>query len=233
MHGGPVRGVVNKPNLRMLGLFGFVLLPMFYLCYMGEMGAALGFDPYLLFTILVAMLVFSVFEIPIFRLRTRKPNYTGSEARLLGELYSVPVEEELSTGDPRVYDTKVTLNVGGFVLPLLLALYIAPLAPFLETLLIAVILIASTHFLSKLGGGVGIIVPSYVVLISIPFALILAPGSVAAMILVGGILGILIGMMTLLYPIEEGSAFLNLGGVGSFEAIYVTVLLAVILSFFA
>ncbi|MDI6888421.1 MAG: DUF1614 domain-containing protein [Methanocellales archaeon] len=227
-----MRGVVNKPNLRILELFGFILLPMFYLCCIGEMGVVLDLDPYLLFTILVAMLVFSVFEIPVFRVRTRKPNYARGEAKLLGELYSVPVEEELSTGDPRVYDTKVTLNVGGFVLPLLLALYIARIAPFLETLLIAVIMIASTHFLSKLEGGVGIIVPSYISLISIPFAFILAPGSVASIILVGGVLGILIGMMTLLYPIEEGSAFLNLGGVGSFESMYVTVLLAVVLSFF-
>jgi len=228
-----MRGVVNKPNLRVLGLFGFVLLPMLYLCYIGEIGPALGLDSYFLFIMLVAMLVFSVFEIPIFRLRTIKPKYTGGEARLLGELYSVPVEEELSTGGPYVYNTKITLNVGGFILPLLLALYIAPLAPFLETLSVAVIMVVSTHFLSRLEGGVGIIVPSYLALISIPFAFILAPGSVAAMILVGGILGILIGMMTLLYPIEEGSAFLNLGGVGSFEAIYVTVLLAVVLSFFA
>lgn len=224
---------MNKPNLRVLGLFGFVLSPMLYLCYAGKIGPALGLDSYFLFIMLVAMLVFSVFEIPMCRLRTKKPKYTRGEARLLGELYSVPVEEELNTGDPYVYNTKITLNVGGFILPLLLALYIAPLAPFLETLLVAVIMVISTHFLSRLEGGVGIIVPSYLALISIPFAFILAPGSVAAITLVGGIFGILIGMLTLLYPIEEGSAFLNLGGVGSFEAIYVTVLLAVMLSFFA
>jgi len=228
-----MRGVVNKPNLRILGLFGFVLLPIFYLCCMGEMGTVFGLDPYSLFILLLAMLVFSVFEIPILRMRTRKPSYARGEARLLGEVYSVPVEEELSTGDPRVYDTKVTLNVGGFILPLFLALYIVSLSPFLETLLIAVIMIASTHFLSRLEGGIGVIVPSYIVLISIPFALILAPESAASVTLVGGVLGILIGTITLLYPIEEGSAFLNLGGTGSFEAIYVTVLLAVVLSFFA
>ncbi|UZE92758.1 MAG: DUF1614 domain-containing protein [Methanosarcinales archaeon] len=227
-----MRGIVNEPNLKVLVPFGFILPPLLYLCYTGEIGSALGLDSYLLFVLLVAMLVFSVLEIPVFRLKTRKPNYTGGEARLLGELYSVPVEEELSTGSPSVYNTKITLNIGGFVLPLLLAFYVVSLAPFLETLSVALIMILSTHFLSRLEAGVGIIVPSYVVLISIPFALILAPGNVGSVILVGGVLGILIGMMTLLYPIEEGSAFLNLGGVGSFEAIYITVLLAVILSFF-
>lgn len=228
-----MRGLINKPDFKTVALFGFILLPMAYLCFTGKLGHVLGLDPPLIFAAVVAMLIFSVFEIPVYRLRTRKPSYTKDEARLLGRLYSVPVEDELSTGEPRVYHTTITFNVGGFIIPLLLILGIRYNVPFLETLLVAILLAASTHFLSRLEAGIGIIVPDYIGLISIPFAFILAPDNIASVVFIGGILGILIGLTTRLHPIERGSAFINLGGVGSFKAVYITAILSLLLSFLA
>ncbi|ATZ61012.2 MAG: DUF1614 domain-containing protein [Methanosarcinales archaeon Met12] len=228
-----MRGLINTPDCKAVALFGFILLPLVYLRYTGKLGPVLGLDSYLILATVAAMLLFSVFEIPIHRMRTRKPSYTGGEASLLGRLYSVPVEDELSTGAPRVYHTTITLNVGGFIIPLLLILGTRYNVPFLETVLVTMILAVSTHFLSKMEAGIGIIVPNYIGLASIPFAFILAPESIASVVLIGGVLGILIGLMTRLHPIEEGSAFINLGGVGSFRAICITVVLSLLLSFFA
>lgn len=228
------RGLINKPDLKMLALFGFVLLPIFYLCYVGKLGHPLGLYSHTLFIIITAMLLLQIFEIPLYHTRTKKPDYTSREASLLGEIYSVSLEEELKRGDSRIYDTTVTLNMGGFILPLLFALSLLYITPMLEAILIMLIMIVATHFLSEPKSGVGITVPNYIGLLTVPFALALAPQSIASVILVSGVLGILIGMMTLLYSIKEcGSAYVNLGGTGSFQAVYITVLLSVLFSFFA
>ncbi|MDI6902899.1 MAG: DUF1614 domain-containing protein [Methanocellales archaeon] len=227
------RGLINKPDLRMLALFGFVLLPIFYLCYVGKLGHPLGLCSHTLFIIITAMLLLQIFEIPLYHTRTKKPDYTSREAFLLGEIYSVSLEEELKSAG-RIYDTTVTLNMGGFILPLLFALSLLRITPMLEAILIMLIMIVATHFLSEPKSGVGITVPNYIGLLTVPFALALAPQSIASVILVSGVLGILIGMMTLLYSIKEcGSAYVNLGGTGSFQAVYITVLLSVLFSFFA
>ncbi len=228
-----VRGLINKPDMKMFALFGFMLLPIFYLFYVGKLGTSIGISPNALFIIITAMFLFQVFEIPLYRTRTKKPDYTSSEALLLGEAYSVPLEEELKTGEPRIYYTTVTLNIGGFILPLLLALRLLYSTPMLEVILIMLIMIIATNLLSEPKSGVGIMVPKSIGLLTVPLALILAPQSIAPVIFVSGILGILIGMITQLYSIKEcGSAYVNLGGIGSFQAIYITVLLSVLFSFF-
>ncbi len=228
-----VRGLINKPDLKMFALFGFVLIPIFYLCYVGKLGSSFGLFPNILFIIITAMLLLQVFEIPLYHTRTKKPDYTSREALLLGEVYSVPLEEELKIGEPRIYDTTVTLNIGGFILPLLLTLNLLYIVPMLEAILITLIMIVATYFISESKSGVGITVPNYIGLLTIPLALVLAPQSIAPVILVSGVLGILIGMMTLLSSIKEcGSAYVNLGGTGSFQAVYITVLLSVLFSFF-
>ncbi|MDD2665810.1 MAG: DUF1614 domain-containing protein [Methanocellales archaeon] len=229
-----VRGLINKPDSKMFALFGFLLLPIFYLCYVGKLGNSLGLFPNTLFAIIAAIFLLQVFEMPLYRTRTKKPDYTSHEALLLGEVYSVPLKEELESGDPRIYNTMVTLNIGGFILPLLFALSVFHITPMLETILITLIMIVATNLLSEPKSGVGITVPSCIGFLTIPFALALSPQSIAPVILVSGVLGILIGMVTRLHSIKErGSAYVNLGGTGSFQAVYITVLLSVLFSFFA
>lgn len=227
------RGLINKPDMKMFALFGFILLPIFYLFYVGKLGISLGISPKIFFITITAILILQAFEIPLYRTRTKKPDYTSGEASLLGEVYSVPLEEELKIGEQRIYYTTVTLNIGGFILPLIIALRLLYITPMLEVILITLIMIIATNLLSEPKSGVGITVPKSIGLLTVPLALILAPQSIAPVIFVSGILGILIGMTTQLYSIKErGSAYVNLGGIGSFQAIYITVLLSVMFSFF-
>ncbi|MFC1786607.1 DUF1614 domain-containing protein [Halobacteriota archaeon] len=226
------RGLINKPDMKVFALFGFLLIPIFYLFYVGKLGTSLGISPNIFFIIITAILLLQVFEIPLYNTRTKKPDYTSGEASLLGEVYSVPLEEELKIGDQRIYYTKVTLNMGGFILPLIIALRLLYITPMLEAILITLMMIIATNLLSEPKSGVGITVPNSIGLLTVPLALILAPQSIAPVIFVSGILGILIGMTTQLYSIKEkGSAYVNLGGIGSFQAIYITVLLSVMFSF--
>ncbi|MCL7414712.1 MAG: DUF1614 domain-containing protein [ANME-2 cluster archaeon] len=229
-----MRGKIFRQDVQMFALFGFILLAIFYLIYTEKLGIHWNIHPIILILTLAGMLVFSAAEIPIYRMRTKKPDFSDEQTQLLGEFYSVPLEEECDTGDELVFNTKITLNVGGFILPLLFSVYAVMNNPGFAALEIMLIVVVFTHLLSDIKPGIGIVIPDYMGLLPIPFALILDPGNAATVVLVSGVLGILLGVVTTLFNINEqtkGSAYINLGGVGNFRAIYITVLLAVLLSF--
>lgn len=222
----------------MFAFFGFMLLAFFYLSYTKTLGSEWQINSIVLFLILAGMLVLSATEIPIYRIRTKKPDFSDEKNELLSEFYSVPVAEEIETDSELVFDSSITLNVGGFILPLILAAYVAinetikcPIFASLEILLIIVVV---THLLTEFKSGIGIVIPDYIGLVAIPFALILEPENAASIVLVSGVFGILVGIITSLFNINEnteGSAFINLGGVSNFRAIYITVLIASLLTY--
>ncbi len=216
----------------MFALFGFMLLPIFYLSYTNKLGGQWNINPIVLFILTAAMLLLSFVEIPIYNIRTKKPELSDEKKELLGEFYSVPLADEMEGGDKLIFNTTITLNLGGFILPVILAAYVAFNNPGFAALEIMLIIIVATHLLSEIKAGIGIVIPNYIGLIPIPFALILDPGNTATVVLVSGVLGILIGVITSLFNINEnteGSPSINLGGAGSFKAVYVTVLIAALI----
>ena len=219
----------------MFALFGFMLLPIFYLSYTNKLGGQWNINPIALFILTAAMLLLSFVEVPIYNIRTKKPELSDEKKELLSEFYSVPLADEMEGGDKLVFNTSITLNLGGFILPIILAAYVAfnnPSFAGLETMLI---IIMATHLLSEIKTGIGVVIPNYIGLLPIPFALILDPGNAATVVLVAGVFGILIGTITSLFNINEntdGTPSINLGGVGSFKAVYVTVLIAALLTYF-
>jgi uncharacterized membrane protein len=62
---------------------------------------------------------------PIYRIRTKKPDLSDDKKELLGDIYSIPLIEEYEADDELVFHTSITLNIGGFILPMILALYVA------------------------------------------------------------------------------------------------------------
>lgn len=231
-----MRGKIFKQDVRMFALFGLMLLPISYLCYTGKLGSQWYINPILLFVLLAAMLLLSATEIPLYAIRTKKPDFSAEVNQVLSEIYSVPVADELKKGENLVFNTTITANIGGFVLPLILAVYAAFTNPSFVSLEILLIIIIATHLLLEIQSCVGFVIPEYIGLISIPFALILDPANAATIVLVSGVIGILIGMAISLLNINEnttGSAFINLGGVGNFKAVYITVLIAALLTYSA
>ncbi|MFQ6119371.1 MAG: DUF1614 domain-containing protein [Methanosarcinales archaeon] len=221
--------IVNKPDIKTLLLFGFILLPILYLGYK---------DKFLLsfYLVLIIMLFFSIFEIPIpgYSIRTRKPNYKRGEAQILSEIYSIPLEKDLFQNNARVFNTIITLNIGGFVVPILFSLYLIVSNPntALAALEILMIMVVATHLLSEIKAGIGIIVPTYIGLLAIPFVYILAPNYIASVMFISSVTGILIGIVSMLFTINEstyGSARINLGGTGSFKAVYVASLISILI----
>jgi uncharacterized membrane protein len=218
----------------MFALFGFMLLPIFYLSYTNKLGGQWNINSIALFILTAAMLMLSFIEIPIYNIRTKKPELSDEKKEILGEFYSVPLADEMDKVDELAFDTSITLNLGGFILPVILAAYVAFNNPGFAALEIMLIIIIATHLLSEIKTGVGIVIPNYIGLLPIPFALILDPGNAATVVLISGVFGILIGVITSLFNINEkteGSPSINLGGVGSFKAVYVTVLIAILLTY--
>ena len=231
-----MRKIVNKPDLKLFLFYGLVLIPTFFLCCSRNDVA--------FFFVLVAMLLTSVIEIPIYRFRTKKPGYSALEAACIGDVYGVPISEEIQADNGRAYKTRVTLNVGGFIIPLLFSVYLLlNYSTLLLEISLAILLMALfSYMLLEVKAGVGIVIPSYVGVFAIPLALILAPEvqaeaqagdtAIAGLIFILAIFGILLGLLIAVAAQsreEVGSAFFNLGGIGSFQPIYLISILALLI----
>ena len=236
-----MRKIVNKPQVKPLVFYGLLLIPTVFLCCEANLGKNTVF-----FIVVLAMLLTSIIEIPILDLRTKKPNYSDKEARCIGEIYGVSVLEEMQTDTEKRYQTRITLNLGGFIIPLLFSLYLllsfnwmeSYQLPLLEVAMATLIVALISFMLAEVIGGVGIVVPNYAGLFAIPLGFMLAPSELPraliadVLIFVPAIFGILLGMLLTLItrPKDEvGSAFFNLGGIGSFYALYLISFLALII----
>lgn len=129
----------------------------------------------------------------------------------------------------------VTVNVGGAVVPAAFSLYLIehnPLNPLQVVITVtAVALIA--HAISRPIPGIGIGMPTLLAPIAAAlFASFLDPQQRAPLAYIGGTLGVLIGADLLrLNDIRKlGVSFAAIGGAGTFDGIYVTGLLAVLLA---
>lgn len=236
-----MRKIVNKPQVKPLVFYVLLLIPTIFLCCDENFGKSSVF-----FIVLLAMLLTSIIEIPIYTVRTKKMEYSEREARAIGEIYGVPIVDEMQTDTEKRYKTRITLNTGGFIIPLFFSLYLLlffkpmesyPL-PLLEITLATLLMTLISYMLAEVKGGVGIIVPNYAGLFAIPLGLILAPSELPleiiaeVLIFVPAIFGILLGMLVTLLALpkeEVGSAFFNIGGIGSFYTVYLISFLALVI----
>ena len=229
-----MRRYINKPNFKMFGIFAFILIPICVLVYQKKI--ALGnIDSLSLIILMILMLITSVIEIPIFNIRTKKSNALKKNTYALKKIYGVSISEEMRTGKGFAFNTKITLNLGGFIIPLLVSLYLIVTNPYTSIIILMAIMIVIVSITSEMIDGVGIVVPQYIGLVSIPFALIIAPQNAAIISFIANIGGILIGTVAALISFDKektGSAYLNLGGIGVFESVYITLIIALILSYF-
>ena len=236
-----MRKIVNKPQVKPLVFFGLLLIPTVFLCC-EEL-----FETNSVFLIvLLVMLLTSMIEVPLYTMRTKKPEYSDKEALCIGEIYGVSILEEMQADPERRYKTRITLNMGGFIIPLFFAFYLllfsnrmegSPL-PLLEVTMSTLLMTLISYMLAEVRGGVGILVPNYVGIFAIPLGLLLAPSGLPIekiaelLIFVPAIFGILLGMLITLVTLpreEVGSAFFNIGGIGSFYSIYLISFLALVL----
>ncbi len=179
---------------------------------------------------LIMMVFLSRYEVPLFSWRTKNPAPSFGEIEVLEKLFFAPVSNGVSKS--RVFETSISLNAGGFILPLILSLYLVTRDFDMAFLEIAAIMVILTYFLSDFIDNIGVSVPQYIGLFALPLAHILAPENAAVVVFTGGFVGIVLGVFASIISMNrerQGSAYLCIGGVGSFQAVFVTALLAVVI----
>lgn len=215
--------------LIMLAFFlaALLLLPFLLLGMIGEAFIKLGLSPSLMFWLLILTLVGSMVNIPIHTLKNREVmgdlmvSYFGMRSRV-----------------PRVeggQQTVLAINVGGAVIPVALSLYLMTkmeLGLYLPVLVGLVALVANR--LARPVKGLGIAVPGLILpLVAALGAYLLSPAELRApSAYIASTMGILFGadLLKLGEIGQLGAPVAAIGGAGTFDAIFLSGIIAVLLS---
>jgi uncharacterized membrane protein len=215
--------------LLMVGFFlmALIMLPFLLVGLIGEAFLRLGISPSLIFWLLIFTLVGSLVNIPIYRFEQRE--VMGEQViGYFGMRFRVPRLE-------KTQGTTLAVNVGGALIPLALSLYLISKIDFgiaLPILLVVVTLVVNR--LARPVRGLGIGVPGLVPpLVAALGAYILCPPELRApCAYIASTMGILIGadLMNLKLIGQLGAPVASIGGAGTFDAIFFSGIIAVLLS---
>jgi uncharacterized membrane protein len=141
---------------------------------------------------------------------------------------------------PEVVDhpgTVIAVNVGGAIIPLLLSLYLLfKMQMWARGILTVAIIAVVIHLMATPVRGVGIAVPMFLPpVVTAIVAVIIARTHAAVLAYVGGSLGTLIGADLLNLGAVQGlgAPVASIGGAGTFDGIFLTGILAVLLASFS
>ena len=202
-------------------LFGLVKFGLFALAF-----DRLGLPPEQLFSLLFLCIVGSMINIPIRRVRLDHEPREMEVVSFYGLRFRPPPW--------RQREMVLAVNVGGAVIPSLLSLYLLTHtgAPWRMLLAIAVVSFI-VHKIARPVPGLGIAIPMFVPPLAAALtALIINPHWATPTAYVAGTLGTLIGADVLnLHRIKQLNApVASIGGAGTFDGIFLTGILAVLLA---
>ena len=177
--------------------------------------------------LLAASLVGSYINIPLWEFPAETMRTTEEVVSFFGMHYVVPVLEDRP-------GTTVAVNVGGALIPIVLSLYLLIKKNIWFTGIVTTLVVAAiVHMMAEPIEGVGIAVPIFVPpIVTAITALVVARRRAAAVAYVGGSLGTLIGADLLNLDAVQGlgAPFASIGGAGTFDGIFLTGIVAVLLA---
>lgn len=186
----------------------------------------MGISRRYVFTILALSLLGSYVNIPVARLPPEQV-LSNQVVSFFGMRYVVPTVDEWP-------GTVVAVNLGGAVIPTLLSFYLFFKKRLFREALIGVALVTVVvHLLATPVRGVGISVPIFVPPVAAALvAVALSRRSAPALAYVSGSLGTLLGADILNLGSLQGlgAPVASIGGAGTFDGIFVTGILAVLLA---
>jgi len=186
----------------------------------------IGISHRYVFALLLLSLLGSYLNIPVAELPAGRV-LSGKEITFFGMRYVIPMVE----GWPR---TVIALNVGGAIIPMLLSLYLLVKNRLYGRGLIGVAIVTViVHMTAYPVKGVGIAVPIFIPpLAAAGVGLLLSWKLAPPLAYIAGSLGTLIGADLLnLGEIKRlGAPIASIGGAGTFDAIFLTGILAVLLA---
>jgi uncharacterized membrane protein len=215
--------------LMMLAFFlvALIMLPFLMVGLVGEAFLRLGISPSLVFWLLILTLLGSMVNIPIYKFKSR--DLMGEQViSYFGMRFRVPNLEKTHT-------TVLAVNVGGALIPLALSLYLISKIDF--GIALPILLVVVTVVVNRLASpvrGMGIGVPGLVPpLVAALGAYLLCPPDLRApCAYIASTMGILIGadLLNLNQIGQLGAPVASIGGAGTFDAIFLSGIIAVLLS---
>ena len=210
----------------LIGAFLVLLVIVLVLRALRHAYLSLGVSPAAAMWLLLGSLIGSYFNIPVAVLPQERV-VSNQVIDFFGMQYNVPVVENWA-------GTVIAVNVGGCVIPALMSLYLLVsrnlwLNGAIATVVVALVL----HWLADPVPGIGIAVPVFLpVLVTAVIALLLSRENAAPLAYIGGSLGTLIGAdLTNLDKVRGlGAPIASIGGAGTFDGIFLTGILAVLLA---
>ncbi len=190
---------------------------------------SIGVSPQAAMLLLLASLIGSYINIPVWEF-PEKVEQSGRIVTFFGMNYVVPEVVEWP-------GTVIALNVGGCIIPTLLSLYLLVRNElWIRGIITTAIVATIVHMLAYPVPGVGIAVPIFVPPVATAIvAVLMARRHAAALAYVGGSLGTLIGADLLNLGAVQGlgAPVASIGGAGTFDGIFLTGILAVLLASFS
>jgi uncharacterized membrane protein len=214
-------GLFSILAILLVGLIILIQLRILRYAYM-----RLGVGPGTALLLLLGSLIGSYFNIPIAELPGSSVN-SGQIIDFYGMRYVVP----LVTSWP---GTVLAVNVGGAVIPALMSAYLVLRYQLWLKATIATAAIAFViHAMATPVPGIGIAVPVFVPVVSTAIlAFILSRDYAAPLAYIGGSMGTLVGadLLNLDKINDLGAPIASIGGAGTFDGIFLTGILAVLLA---
>jgi uncharacterized membrane protein len=214
------------PHFSLLALIFLVLVAWIEVQALRSAYMSMGLGPHAALLLLLASLAGSYLNIPVARLPGEQL-VSGQEVWFFGMHYVIP--EVISRPG-----TVIAVNVGGAVIPGLLSVYLYIRNRLWMNGLIAIAVVAAIcHWLATPVPGLGIALPVFVPPLSAAaVALVLSRRKAAPLAYVGGSLGTLIGAD--LFNLDKvqglGAPVASIGGAGTFDGIFLTGILAVLIA---
>ncbi|MEM9154195.1 MAG: DUF1614 domain-containing protein [Cyanobacteria bacterium P01_F01_bin.33] len=222
--------MIYLPGSILLLLLLLLLLPFLGLALAVDVvqtaAAKLGFSPGMGLLVLSAIIIGSTVNIPLYSVQSTVPVTDDFLGYFVRQYRGIPLHRVQQK-------TVVALNVGGGLIPVLLAVYQVFQASLGAILVTTAIVTVASYFAAQVVPGIGIQMnPLIAPLVAAVAATLIAGSTAAPVAFAGGVLGTLIGADLLhLRDIETRTAgVLSIGGAGVFDGIALCGLLALLLS---
>jgi uncharacterized membrane protein len=215
-----------NPNPRLL-LFILVLLALLAVVHVGVISitfSKLGLTRESAFVLLFCSLLGSLINLPLFTIKTSTP------IKLRGVPMSRMLRPYIQSGR-----TLIAVNVGGCLIPVLFSVYLFSIQPLMAYQILIgiglVTVISYTFSFPVPGTGIGmpmIIAPVCAAII----AIMLNSELSAPLAYISGTMGVLIGadLLNFRHVSKMGALVASIGGAGTFDGIFMTGILAVLLA---
>ena len=204
-------------------VFVFVLLPLGLMRYAYE---ELGVSPGAAGLLLLASLIGSYINIPI-AVISQKAVAASQMIDFYGMRYQIPAATDWG-------GSVLAINVGGAVIPVIMSVYLLiRWRLWLEGLIATGVVAAICYWLSSPVPGMGIAIPVFAPAIATTFAaVVLSRKHAAPLAYIAGSLGTLIGadLMNIGKLGGLNAPVLSIGGAGTFDGIFVTGIVAVLIA---